>query len=86
MNAINEVGFFAEAYPNPFNNGFALHLIIAPDEVVIVNIYDVTGRIIETYSNVNEQTQIGAKLAAGTYAADVIQGENHQMLHLVKVN
>jgi hypothetical protein len=86
MNTINEVGFYAEAYPNPFNNGFALHLIAAPDEMVTVNIYDVTGRIVETMTNVTEQTQIGTKLAAGTYAADVVQGENHQMLHLVKVD
>jgi hypothetical protein len=86
INTIKEVGFYAEAYPNPFSHGFALHLITAPDELVTVNIYDVTGRMIESYIDVNEQTQIGTKLAAGTYAADVIQGENHQMLHLVKVN
>jgi hypothetical protein len=86
LNEIEQVGFFAEAYPNPSSHGFALHLIVAPDESVMVNIHDVTGRIVETYTNVTEQTQIGTKLAAGTYNAEVVQGENRQILHLVKTN
>jgi hypothetical protein len=83
---VNEYGFYAEAYPNPSTNSFALHLIVTPDMPVTVNIYDITGRIVETYYNVTEKTQIGSNLATGTYVADVIQGEDHQMLQLVKSN
>jgi len=84
LDQIDQIGFFAEAYPNPSTSGFALHLVVAPDEAVTVNIHDVTGRIVETYNNVTEQTIIGSNLAAGTYTANVIQGENHQMLRVVK--
>jgi hypothetical protein len=86
LGQIDEYGFFAEAYPNPSSNGFQLHMVLAPDVAVTVNVYDVTGRIVETYNNVTEQTILGAKLAEGMYAADVIQGDNHQMLHIVKAN
>jgi hypothetical protein len=86
MTIVNEVGFFAEAYPNPSSNSFALHLIADPTMSIRVNIYDVTGRIVETHYNVTEQTQIGTNLSVGVYTADVIQGEDHQKLHLVKVN
>jgi hypothetical protein len=86
LNTIDEKGFFAEAYPNPFTNSFQLHMITSPDMPVTVNVHDVTGRIVETYADVNEQTQIGNKLAKGVYTIDVIQGEDHQMLHMVKSN
>jgi hypothetical protein len=86
LNTIDEKGFFAEAYPNPFTNSFQLHMIIAPDVPVTVNVHDVTGRLIENYTDVTEQTQIGSKLAKGVYTIDVIQGADHQMLHLVKSN
>jgi len=84
MEQIDQIGFFAEAYPNPSTSGFALHLVVAPDEPVTVNIHDVTGRVVETYNNVSEQTIIGSNLAVGTYTANVIQGENHQMIRIVK--
>jgi hypothetical protein len=84
LNAINEAGFYAEAYPNPFSHGFALHLIAAPDEDVNANILDMTGRIVETYSKVTEQTEIGNKLSAGVYFIEVIQGDNVQRMRVVK--
>jgi hypothetical protein len=86
MSKIAEYGFYAEAYPNPTTNSFALHLIAAPDMPVSVNIYDVTGRLVETYADVTEKTQIGSKLSVGMYSAEVRQGEEHQVLQLVKTN
>jgi hypothetical protein len=86
LNTIEEKGFFAEAYPNPFTNSFQLHLVIAPDMPVSVVVHDVTGRVVEKYSDVNEQTQIGSKLAKGVYTIEVTQGADHQMLHMVKSN
>jgi PKD repeat protein len=86
LGMIDELGFFAEAYPNPSHDAFNLHLIAAPDEAITLNVYDMTGRIIESYNNVTEQTKIGVSLAPGMYSADVIQGNNHQMLHIVKIN
>jgi PKD repeat protein len=83
---VNEYGFYVEAYPNPFSNSFALHLIAAPDEAVSVNIYDVTGRIVEQYASVNEQTLIGGGLPEGFYHALVMQGNERQVIELVKTN
>ena len=87
MNEIDQLGFFVEAYPNPSSdNGFALHLIAAPDEAVNVTIFDVTGRVVEYNANVNEQTILGKELPAGVYHATVIQGDNKQVLQIVKTN
>jgi hypothetical protein len=86
MDMINEKGFYVDVYPNPSSSSFSLHLIVEPDMPVSVSIYDVTGRLVETYTNVTEQTVIGANLPAGTYNAAVIQGENRNMLHLIKNN
>jgi PKD repeat protein len=86
MAVVEEAEFFVEAYPNPSSSSFALHLIASPDESVNVNIYDVTGRLIETYKNVTENTQIGTNLSVGMYSADVSQGENHKVLQIVKIN
>jgi hypothetical protein len=53
---------------------------------VTVYIHDVTGRTVETYKDVNDHSQIGANLAPGMYAAEVIQGENHQMINILKAD
>ena len=42
------------------------------------------GRIVETYTDVNEQTLIGTKRTAGIYFAEVLQDGNRQMLQIVK--
>jgi hypothetical protein len=83
-NAINEAGFYSEAYPNPFNHGFALHLIADPDETIRVSILDMTGRIVEAYNDVTEHTEIGTKLSAGIYFVETIQGNNMQRHRIVK--
>jgi hypothetical protein len=76
--------FYAIPYPNPFNTAFNLQIITASNEVVYVKVIDVTGRIVESYSGVDEQTQIGEKLGAGVYTALVSQGENRRMVQIIK--
>jgi hypothetical protein len=81
---VNEYGFYVEAYPNPSSDGFALHLIAEPDVTVSVNIYDITGRLVEQYGTVNEKTIIGRELPEGFYHAVVLQGNDTQVIELVK--
>ena len=78
--------FLAEAYPNPFNNGFTVHVISSEETPVSVIIHDVTGRVVETYNNVNEHSLIGSSLAPGMYSAEVTQGENRQMINILKAD
>ena len=76
--------FLAVPYPNPFNTAFTLHIYTSSSEVVYVNVIDVTGRVVEVHSDVDEQTQIGENLGAGVYTAIVSQGENRRMVQIVK--
>ncbi len=76
--------FFVYAYPNPFSNGFSLEIISPSDETVHVNVYDLTGRIVEAYHDASKQNVFGEKLGFGIYFAEIIQGEKHEMLRIVK--
>jgi hypothetical protein len=79
-----EEEFFAYAYPNPFNNGFNLEILSPSDENVQLNIYDLAGRKVEAYSGISEQDVFGEKLGFGIYFAEIIQGQQVQMLRIVK--
>jgi hypothetical protein len=76
--------FLAEAYPNPFNSNFTVHVISSEETPITVYMHDITGRVVETYKNVTEQTLLGTDLSVGIYFAEVAQGENHQMVRIVK--
>ncbi|MBK5284968.1 MAG: T9SS type A sorting domain-containing protein [Bacteroidia bacterium] len=76
--------FYVYPYPNPFSNGFNLHILTAEYSFVTVTVHDLLGRVVETYFDVNEQTLIGNKLNAGIYFAEVIQSDNRQMIQIVK--
>ena len=76
--------FFVLTYPNPFNTGFNLYILSAYNDEVRVNIYDVVGRIVETYRNVTEETLIGTTLTEGVYNAEIVQGENRKMISIIK--
>ncbi|MBK5284889.1 MAG: PKD domain-containing protein [Bacteroidia bacterium] len=82
MREIND--FFVEPYPNPFNSGFNLYLITNGLEPVSANVYDVVGRKTEMYTDVTEETIIGSNLKEGIYFVEVIQGDNRQMIQVVK--
>jgi hypothetical protein len=81
---IEAENFLVLPHPNPFSSGFNLTILTASYNSVTVNIHDMLGRIVETYSDVTEQTLIGTKLNAGIYFAEVIQDENRQMIQIIK--
>lgn len=72
--------------PNPFNDYFNLSLRSKSNEVVTINVYDLTGKLIET-KNINPidvtRCEMGSKYASGVYNVVVSQGEkeeNHKMI------
>jgi len=83
-NMIEAENFYVLPRPNPFNSGFNLTILTASSNSVTVNIHDMLGRIVESYSDVTEQTFIGINLNAGIYFAEVIQDDNRQMIQIVK--
>ncbi len=78
--------FLAEAYPNPFNNGFTVHVISSEETPIMVYIHDITGRIVETHADVSYNMMIGSNLAPGMYSAEVVQGDNRQMINILKAD
>jgi hypothetical protein len=78
--------FFCEAHPNPSADNFIIKLNGLSNEKVLVNIYDVSGREVEFSREDIAGGNISIKLSApGIYSAVVINGENRQMLKLIKI-
>ncbi|MBK5285980.1 MAG: T9SS type A sorting domain-containing protein, partial [Bacteroidia bacterium] len=76
--------FYVFPHPNPYSNGFNLQILTSEIAFVFVNIHDMLGRIVETYSDVSEQSVLGVNLKAGIYFVEVIQGDNFKMIQIVK--
>jgi hypothetical protein len=74
------------ATPNPSNNYFTLNTRSNSDKALSVKMMDAAGRVVENRLNVaaNGTIQVGAKLPAGIYFVEVIQGTQKEMLKLVK--
>ena len=83
-NVIDAGNFYVLPHPNPFNSGFSISILSSENSAVTVNVHDVLGRVVETYNNVNENTVMGIHLSMGIYYAEVIQGNNRQMIQVVK--
>jgi hypothetical protein len=83
-NIIDVENFFVYPKPNPFTSGFTLHILTASPNPITVNIHDVLGRIVETYRDVTEATQIGIDLNKGVYFAEVIQDDVRKMIQVAK--
>ncbi|MEO8146911.1 MAG: SBBP repeat-containing protein [Bacteroidia bacterium] len=84
-NAISDLEY-AVVNPNPFSNSFQLNLKSESDEKIRVVIYNVIGSKVyesELFDN-NDEKSFGQDLNPGIYFAEVIQGDHHQMLRVVK--
>jgi hypothetical protein len=79
--------FKAVAYPNPFQNSFAIDLKTSNTGPVSLAIYDMTGRLLESKEikadGLSTQT-IGERYPSGVYNVIVTQGENTQTVRVVK--
>ncbi len=79
-------GLQVKALPNPSSNYFTLITKSNSNTMLSVNVTDVQGRVVERKVNVsaNGMLQVGNKLAAGIYFVEVVQGEQRQVIKLVK--
>ena len=79
--------FTVDAYPNPFDDAFALNIASETNVVVNVKVYDMLGKLIETRTvnatDVNQQ-KIGAGYPAGVYNIVVTVGENLKTFRVIK--
>uniref|UniRef100_UPI00404A41C3 GEVED domain-containing protein n=1 Tax=Flavobacterium sp. TaxID=239 RepID=UPI00404A41C3 len=74
------------AYPNPFENGFSLQIITKSSSAIFVNVYDMTGKLVEkqTINDLGVTNNFGANLAAGVYNVHVSQDEITHVVRVVK--
>lgn len=80
--------FKVEVYPNPSANDFKLNIESKSNEPVTIRIIDMRGKEINVIQNNKTKLnslQIGARLIAGTYFVEISQGNNKQMVKLVKL-
>ena len=79
--------FKAVAYPNPFAEGFGIHMTNPAEALVSVKVYDMTGRMLSedtVTGTALESLKLGAAYPAGVYNVVVSQGENVSTLRVVK--
>lgn len=79
--------FKAVAYPNPFANDFMLDVATVDESSIQIRVYDMLGKQIENRTSELtdiEQLQIGADYTSGVYNVIVSQGENTQILRIIK--
>ncbi len=81
---IKQHEFYLAAYPNPFNSGFSFHIFNSSHEAINLVMYDVIGRKVETYNDVNESTVVGNDLRKGIYFVEARQGNNCYRVRVIK--
>ena len=80
--------FLVAAFPNPAASKFYVNISgNNTKEKIMLQVYDVTGRLIETRQSVNagSTVQLGNAYRSGVYLLRVMQGNNHKELKLVKL-
>lgn len=80
-------GVSMSIYPNPFSNNFKINFESLSSDKVIVSLYDITGRMVESknieYLNINNQ-EIGSDLNSGVYIVNIKQGDVSKSLRIIK--
>jgi hypothetical protein len=82
-----ENAFAATAYPNPFDENFSIDVTTSLTETIKVNMYDMTGRLLETREVAPSEVkalQLGERYPSGVYNVIVTQGENVKTLRVIK--
>jgi hypothetical protein len=72
-------------YPNPFSNTFIIDIENFSGEPVLMNMYDVTGRMIISEMKLTESVELGAELSKGVYNVEIINGEQRTFYKIVKL-
>jgi hypothetical protein len=72
-------------YPNPFNHSFVLHYDFSNEQPVNMAIHDITGRVIESFSTVTNNTEFGINLSLGIYLVEISTPEEREVLKIMKI-
>jgi acid phosphatase type 7 len=79
--------FSIQAIPNPFNNQFSLVVKTKSLRELDIRIYDASGRTVyQEQGNPQQQFKFGNGLVPGVYYVEVKQGQNTQVLKILKQN
>ena len=70
--------FEVKAYPNPSSSEFTIET--SAKGAMSVQVYDMAGRLVESSTS----SQVGSRLAAGTYNLIVNQGANSKSVRVIK--
>jgi N-acetylneuraminic acid mutarotase len=75
-------------YPNPSSSTFSFRLQTASQELLTIQLYDISGRLISQYQGLSpaETISIGEALMPGIYIAVVTQGMFRKSVRIAKVN
>jgi hypothetical protein len=82
-----DTNFSVIASPNPYTNGFQLHLTTTANDEVKVEVYDVLGKLVEKVvgtKTVIENYVLGKGLSDGFYTALVTQGNTKEVVKIIK--
>lgn len=84
-NSLENVSFTTTVWPNPSTNDFNLEVQSTSNEKVVLNIFDLNGRLLSNLNtNSNQTTLFGKDLKAGTYLVLVRQGNSSTTIRVVK--
>jgi len=77
-----------EVYPNPSNSTFSFRLETDSKEIVTIQIFDMSGRLVQEYKSLlpDDVIAIGSELKPGIYVASVIQGLKKKYVKIIKTN
>lgn len=81
------ISFDAVAFPNPFEDHFTINLLTENQDQVILNLFDMSGKVLENYSVSPfeiENIQLGKELTSGIYNVLVTQGNSVKTLRIIK--
>jgi hypothetical protein len=77
--------FDCKVIPNPSSHYFELHVNSGSNEKIEVNLYDINGKFLSKMNAAkNQSLRFGSNLRPGTYMVEVIQGQQHQKIYLIK--
>jgi hypothetical protein len=88
----SKLGILAEAFkvtvaPNPTTTDFRMKVETSSNTPIGIRLFDATGRVLATITGVqnNQTVTFGGNYIAGSYFAEVIQGNNHKTVKLIKL-
>ena len=85
---LNPESFKVSVTPNPSAAGFRIEVESNSNELINIRVTDALGRLITTISGVQKNSFLilNKNYKGGSYFAEVVQGINHKIVKLIKLN